>query len=191
MLYVALSWPHSDLCGWQILNYFLVQGKLVVTFAWQVDPFCSVSAAHDIGENVRHQIHKTHPVVSEAFIHIGKQHSFTWLLLKIGPRKLRYFWSSLSFKHFAFSSHVSIYLWWIKMMILLQLFALISHLIPITCSDLSVDPALPLISPGVDEPTKFQGSACQRSSPAAEDTDIDAAVSSIISSRFAEVLIIL
>lgn len=66
-------------------------------------------------------------------------------------------------------------------MILLQLFALISHLIPITCSDLSVDPALPLISPGVDEPTKFQ-----RSSPA-EEKDIDAAVSSIISSRFAEV----
>ncbi|KAK9945529.1 hypothetical protein M0R45_011042 [Rubus argutus] len=60
----------------------------------EVDPFCSVSAAHDIGENVRHQIHKTHPVVSEAFIHI--------------------------------------------------------------------DPALPLISPGVDEPTKFREVLLQR-----------------------------
>lgn len=88
----------------------------------EVDPFCSVSAAHDIGENVRHQIHKTHPEVSEAFIHI--------------------------------------------------------------------DPALPLISPRVDEPTKLQGSACQRSSPAAEDKDIDAAVSCIISSRFAEKMVV-
>lgn len=36
----------------------------------EVDPFASVSAAHGIGENVRHQIHKSHPEVTEAFIHI-------------------------------------------------------------------------------------------------------------------------
>ncbi|KAK8467850.1 hypothetical protein PHAVU_007G165166 [Phaseolus vulgaris] len=36
----------------------------------EVDPFSSVSAAHDIGENVRHQIHKSHPTVVEIFIHI-------------------------------------------------------------------------------------------------------------------------
>ncbi|RDX63686.1 Metal tolerance protein C1 [Mucuna pruriens] len=36
----------------------------------KVDPFSSVSAAHDIGENVRHQIHKSHPTVVEIFIHI-------------------------------------------------------------------------------------------------------------------------
>ncbi|KAI4301368.1 hypothetical protein L6164_034655 [Bauhinia variegata] len=36
----------------------------------EVDPFSSVSAAHDIGEYVRHQIHKTHPAVAEMFIHI-------------------------------------------------------------------------------------------------------------------------
>ncbi|KAL5862835.1 hypothetical protein ACOSQ3_000349 [Xanthoceras sorbifolium] len=35
-----------------------------------VDPFSSVSAAHGIGENVRHQIHRSHPEVSEVFIHI-------------------------------------------------------------------------------------------------------------------------
>lgn len=91
MLYVAFSWPQSGLCGWQIFYYFFIQGKLVVTFAWQVDPFCSVSAAHDIGENVRHQIHKTHPEVSEAFIHIGKQHSFTWLLLKLAHTNCDFF----------------------------------------------------------------------------------------------------
>ncbi|PON57150.1 Cation efflux protein [Parasponia andersonii] len=39
-------------------------------FIWQVDPFYSVSAAHDIGEDVRHQIHKSHPEVAEVFIHI-------------------------------------------------------------------------------------------------------------------------
>ncbi|KAK7392337.1 hypothetical protein VNO78_20771 [Psophocarpus tetragonolobus] len=36
----------------------------------EVDPFSSVSAAHDIGEIVRHQIHKSHPTVVEIFIHI-------------------------------------------------------------------------------------------------------------------------
>ncbi|XP_022758041.1 metal tolerance protein 2-like isoform X2 [Durio zibethinus] len=35
-----------------------------------VNPFSSVSAAHGIGENVRHQIHKSHPEVTEVFIHI-------------------------------------------------------------------------------------------------------------------------
>ncbi|GLT42498.1 hypothetical protein SLA2020_164940 [Shorea laevis] len=35
-----------------------------------VNPFSSVSAAHGVGENVRHQIHKSHPEVSEVFIHI-------------------------------------------------------------------------------------------------------------------------
>ncbi|XVF32730.1 hypothetical protein REPUB_Repub17cG0108100 [Reevesia pubescens] len=35
-----------------------------------VDPFSSVSAAHGIGENVRHQVHKSHPEVTEVFIHI-------------------------------------------------------------------------------------------------------------------------
>lgn len=38
----------------------------------QVDPFCSVSAAHDIGESVRLQIHKNHSQVAEVFIHIGE-----------------------------------------------------------------------------------------------------------------------
>ncbi|WOL00376.1 hypothetical protein Cni_G09089 [Canna indica] len=36
----------------------------------EVDPFLSVSAAHDIGESVRHQIHKYHSQVAEVFIHI-------------------------------------------------------------------------------------------------------------------------
>lgn len=38
---------------------------------FQVDPFLSVSAAHDIGESVRCQIHKSHSQVAEVFIHIG------------------------------------------------------------------------------------------------------------------------
>ncbi|XP_057965905.1 metal tolerance protein 2 isoform X2 [Malania oleifera] len=36
----------------------------------EVDPFSSVSAAHDVGENVRHHIHASHPDVAEVFIHI-------------------------------------------------------------------------------------------------------------------------
>ncbi|RYR70775.1 hypothetical protein Ahy_A02g005083 isoform B [Arachis hypogaea] len=36
----------------------------------EVDPFSSVSAAHNIGENVRKRIHKSHPTVAEIFIHI-------------------------------------------------------------------------------------------------------------------------
>ncbi|XP_044493664.1 metal tolerance protein C1 isoform X2 [Mangifera indica] len=38
-----------------------------------VDPFSSVSAAHAIGENVRDHIHKSHPEVSEVFIHIDPE----------------------------------------------------------------------------------------------------------------------
>lgn len=36
----------------------------------EVDPFSSVSAAHDIGENVRNQLQLSHPEVAEVFIHI-------------------------------------------------------------------------------------------------------------------------
>ncbi|KAH6810140.1 Cation efflux family protein [Perilla frutescens var. hirtella] len=36
----------------------------------EVDPFSSVSAAHDIGENVRRQLQQSHPEVAEVFIHI-------------------------------------------------------------------------------------------------------------------------
>ncbi|KAJ8898802.1 hypothetical protein K2173_007227 [Erythroxylum novogranatense] len=36
----------------------------------EVDPFCSVSAAHGIGERVRHEIHKSYPEIAEVYIHI-------------------------------------------------------------------------------------------------------------------------
>ncbi|CAN1855871.1 Metal tolerance protein C1 [Linum perenne] len=36
----------------------------------EVDPFCSVSAAHGIGENVRKEIHLSHPEIAEVYIHI-------------------------------------------------------------------------------------------------------------------------
>ncbi|KAL8548584.1 hypothetical protein ACS0TY_007758 [Phlomoides rotata] len=36
----------------------------------KVDPFSSVSAAHDVGENVRRQLQLSHPEVAEVFIHI-------------------------------------------------------------------------------------------------------------------------
>lgn len=36
----------------------------------EVDPFLSVSAAHNIGETVRHQLHAHHSQVAEVFIHI-------------------------------------------------------------------------------------------------------------------------
>ncbi|XP_038988700.1 metal tolerance protein 2 [Phoenix dactylifera] len=41
----------------------------------EVDPFLSVSAAHDIGEAVRHQIQKYHSQVAEVFIHIDPSYS--------------------------------------------------------------------------------------------------------------------
>lgn len=37
----------------------------------QVDPWLSVSAAHNIGEAVRQQVHMHHPNVTESFVHIG------------------------------------------------------------------------------------------------------------------------
>lgn len=36
----------------------------------EVDPFCSVSTAHQIGETLRYQIQNSHPEVSEVFIHL-------------------------------------------------------------------------------------------------------------------------
>ncbi|MCD7447923.1 hypothetical protein HAX54_036291 [Datura stramonium] len=36
----------------------------------EVDPFSSVSAAHDIGENVTREIQRLHPEIAEVFIHI-------------------------------------------------------------------------------------------------------------------------
>ncbi|VAH90836.1 unnamed protein product [Triticum turgidum subsp. durum] len=41
----------------------------------EVYPFLSVSAAHDIGETVRHHIQKTHNQVAEVFIHIDPSYS--------------------------------------------------------------------------------------------------------------------
>lgn len=43
----------------------------------EVDPFLSVSVAHDIGEAVRHQIQKCHGQVAEVFIHIDPSYSQT------------------------------------------------------------------------------------------------------------------
>lgn len=37
----------------------------------QVDPFSSVSAAHEIGENVSREIQRLHPEIAEVFVHIG------------------------------------------------------------------------------------------------------------------------
>ncbi|GJN07906.1 hypothetical protein PR202_ga25779 [Eleusine coracana subsp. coracana] len=45
----------------------------------KVYPFLSVSAAHDIGETVRHQIQKAHNQVAEVFIHIDPSYS-------VGPK---------------------------------------------------------------------------------------------------------
>ncbi|OIT26835.1 PREDICTED: metal tolerance protein 2 isoform X1 [Nicotiana attenuata] len=36
----------------------------------EVDPFSSVSAAHEIGENVRREIQQLHPEIAEVFVHI-------------------------------------------------------------------------------------------------------------------------
>jgi len=52
-------------------QFLFLDRHLLVSFSLQVDPFSSVSSAHDIGENVRRQIHKSHPTVTEMFIHIG------------------------------------------------------------------------------------------------------------------------
>lgn len=41
-----------------------------MTFVLQVDPFTSVSDAHNVGETVRRHLHESHPEVSEVFIHI-------------------------------------------------------------------------------------------------------------------------
>lgn len=54
--------------------------KILVQSMLQVNPFLSVSAAHGLGEAVRYQIHKSHPQVTEVFIHIGIL-SFIWFYI--------------------------------------------------------------------------------------------------------------
>ncbi|KAK9084189.1 hypothetical protein Scep_030660 [Stephania cephalantha] len=54
----------------------------------EVDPFLSVSAAHDIGESVRGQIQKSHSEVAEVFIHIVSIFSSQVLTSKVVKRGL-------------------------------------------------------------------------------------------------------
>lgn len=62
----------------------------MVSFILQVDPFSSVSAAHGVGENVRRQIHKSHPEVSEVFIHIGVFPGLWLIIFVIGLDNLEW-----------------------------------------------------------------------------------------------------
>lgn len=66
----------------------LLNKGLLTIFSVQVDPFSSVSAAHNVGENVRHQIHKSHPEVSEVFIHIGTIVAFGPLFYPLPIKKI-------------------------------------------------------------------------------------------------------
>lgn len=51
---------------------FCLVESVTYYLTWQVDPFFSVSAAHEVEENVRDEILKSHPEVAEVFFHIGK-----------------------------------------------------------------------------------------------------------------------
>jgi hypothetical protein len=48
-----------------------------------VDPWLSVSAAHNIAEAVRHQLQKQHPEGTETFVHIGVPQFSVFLALAI------------------------------------------------------------------------------------------------------------
>ncbi|XP_059659527.1 metal tolerance protein 2 [Cornus florida] len=56
--------------GWHHLRGRRAGSSLYLDVIIEVDPFLSVSAAHDVDENVRRQIQKYHPEVAEVFIHI-------------------------------------------------------------------------------------------------------------------------
>ncbi|KAG9444786.1 hypothetical protein H6P81_016126 [Aristolochia fimbriata] len=55
----------------------------------EVDPFLSVSAAHEIGENMRYQIHHSHPEVSEVFVHIDPSHSQCFSTASDQPKNVK------------------------------------------------------------------------------------------------------
>ncbi|KAK9084186.1 hypothetical protein Scep_030657 [Stephania cephalantha] len=57
-------------CGCHRLRGRRAGSSLYLDVHIEVDPFLSVSAAHDIGESVRGQIQKSHSEVAEVFIHI-------------------------------------------------------------------------------------------------------------------------
>lgn len=54
-----------------VLDNFEINCRRCEYCLMQVDPWLSVSAAHNIGEAVRQQVHKHHPNVTESFVHIG------------------------------------------------------------------------------------------------------------------------
>lgn len=73
-LYYNIYWKYFIFFLCHRATYRILTSKsfVIVSFFLQVDPFSSVSAAHDIGENVRHEIQQSHPEIAEVFVHIGK-----------------------------------------------------------------------------------------------------------------------
>lgn len=77
---MAIIWLYAGHCiylMWYCALASFYFWKILHDSPLQVDPFTSVSAAHSVGEHVRSQIHKSHPEVSEVFIHIGMHYSFS------------------------------------------------------------------------------------------------------------------
>ncbi|GFP85633.1 metal tolerance protein c1 [Phtheirospermum japonicum] len=61
---------HIILGGYNHLRGRRAGSSLYLDVDVEVDPFSSVSAAHDVGEIVRRQLQQSHPEVAEVFIHI-------------------------------------------------------------------------------------------------------------------------
>ncbi|CAM6123747.1 unnamed protein product [Calypogeia fissa] len=58
-------WRVAITCGGQKMGSFIHLDVHI-----EVDPWLSVSAAHNIAEAVRHQVQRKHPEVAETFVHI-------------------------------------------------------------------------------------------------------------------------
>ncbi|KAL0371420.1 UNVERIFIED_CONTAM: Metal tolerance protein C1 [Sesamum angustifolium] len=73
----SLAFPSQDhasrpafMDGYNHLRGRRAGSSLYLDVDVEVDPFSSVSAAHDVGENVCRQLQQSHPEIAEVFIHI-------------------------------------------------------------------------------------------------------------------------
>ncbi|RVX20498.1 Metal tolerance protein C1 [Vitis vinifera] len=119
----------------------------------EVDPFSSVSAAHNVGENVRHQIHKSHPGVSEVFIHIDSFIEGQLIKLKLVKSYLGYACFSLHQKFVAANhpqiGHSSYFSISLSIKLLFCICCICSH--PSYAHAILQDPAISQISPSIME----------------------------------------
>ncbi|RVW61804.1 Metal tolerance protein C1 [Vitis vinifera] len=158
----------------------------------EVDPFSSVSAAHNVGENVRHQIHKSHPGVSEVFIHIDSFIEGQLIKLKLVKSYLGYACFSLHQKFVAANhpqiGHSSYFSISLSIKLLFCICCICSH--PSYAHAILQDPAISQISPSImEQQENLKEMNYQKRNVSSEHNGVEI-VSNVLSSKFSEKMVV-